>query len=91
MSAPPHRAGIGDDATYYVRRRRETGTTPLPELARVVVSVDLTTLEGDKVPAGTEGTIVAVWGDGTSYDVEFAEALGPATVQASFVRAVQAG
>lgn len=59
---------------------------PLAELSRVVITAPATTIEGDAVPAGTAGTIVFVIGEGIAYDVEFAGALGPATLPASDVR-----
>lgn len=48
----------------------------LRDLDCVVLTVALTSDEGDLIPAGTEGTIVSVHGDGESYVVEFAEPMG---------------
>lgn len=48
----------------------------LRDLDSVVLTVDLTSDDGDLIAAGTEGTIVSVHGDGESYVVEFAEPMG---------------
>jgi len=48
----------------------------LRDLDSVVLTVPLTSDDGDLIAAGTEGTIVSVHGDGESYVVEFAEPLG---------------
>jgi hypothetical protein len=48
----------------------------LRDLDDVVLTVPLTSDDGDLIAAGTEGTIVSVHGDGESYVVEFAEPMG---------------
>ncbi|NNM75061.1 hypothetical protein HJG44_22120 [Enterovirga sp. DB1703] len=58
----------------------------MPELTRVLVTRAARTMEGDDVIAGTEGTIVGIWNNGEAYDVEFSEALGPAVIEAKFLR-----
>lgn len=62
--------------------RLSSWSHPLPELSRVVITSPARTIEGDQVASGTEGTIVFVWEDGEAYEIEFAQALGPATVEA---------
>ncbi|MFY9294785.1 MAG: DUF4926 domain-containing protein [Methylorubrum rhodinum] len=58
----------------------------LRELDDVRVLVAVTTMDGDTVPAGTEGTVVAVWDGGEAYEVEFPEPMGAlATVAAGDV------
>lgn len=55
----------------------------LRELDDVRVTVAVTTWDGDSIPAGTEGTVVAVWRDGLAYEVEFPEPMSAlATVRA---------
>lgn len=44
--------------------------TAFAELDVVRLLVDAETDDGDAVPAGTRGTVVAVWGDGAAYEVE---------------------
>ncbi|ABY32852.1 DUF4926 domain-containing protein [Methylorubrum sp. SL192] len=58
----------------------------LRELDDVRVLTDVVTMDGDTIPAGTEGTVVAVWRGGEAYEVEFPEPMGAlATVGASNV------
>lgn len=87
LHTPPPAQADRDPLFYAHRRPSEIGSQPLAELARVVILAPVQTMEGDEVGAGTEGTVVAVWQDGAAYDVEFADALGPATIAAEFVRA----
>ena len=41
------------------------------ELDRVRTRADLVGEDGERVPAGSVGTVVAVWGGGAAFDVEF--------------------
>ena len=66
--------------TLFVTRPADRENAPIPVLSNVVVLADVATLEGDRVPAGTLGTIVAAWSDGDAYDVEFRDAFGPALI-----------
>ena len=66
--------------TLFVTRPADRVSASLPVLSNVVVLADVVTIEGDIVPSGTLGTIVAVWNDGDAYDVEFHDALGPASI-----------
>lgn len=58
----------------------------LQELVRVVSLSDVTTIENETVPAGSEGTVVAVWQAGDLVDVDFDRAGGPATVRVDCIR-----
>ena len=50
------------------------------------VLADVLTMDGDTIAAGTEGTVVAIWGAGEAYEVEFPEPMGAlATVKAGQV------
>lgn len=64
-----------DGAMYYVRETEAVGGV-FEELARVTLLSDAETLDGAKLPAGTTGTIVGVWGKGERYDVEFVDPPG---------------
>ncbi|WP_345822932.1 DUF4926 domain-containing protein (plasmid) [Methylobacterium fujisawaense] len=56
------------------------------ELDDVRVLIDVTTMDGDTIAAGTEGTVVAVWKGGAAYEIEFPEPMGAlATVKAGNV------
>ncbi|AWN50257.1 DUF4926 domain-containing protein [Methylobacterium terrae] len=46
------------------------------DLDQVLVTLPVTTDEGDRIPAGTEGTVVAVWRGGAADEVEFAQPPG---------------
>ena len=60
----------------------------LAELSVVTLLREVVTDDGVTVPAGTEGTIVGVWGDGEAYEVEFDEpVVGNATVRTDALRA----
>ena len=54
-------------ATEYVRRFK------IDELDAVTLAVDAQTNYGERVPAGTVGTVMAVWGNGEAFEVEFDE------------------
>ena len=59
---------------------------PIGELDVVTVLVPVQTDEGEPIAAGTEGTVVAVWAEGTAFDIEFDEpVLGLATVSSGSV------
>ena len=47
------------------------------DVVRFAVAVE--TDEGEAVPTGTRGTVVAVWGDGAAYEVEVEAGLVTAT------------
>ena len=59
----------------YLLRKDEPGPA-LRELDDVVLLTVAETLDGDRIPAGAEGTIVGVWDGGRAYAVEFAEPEG---------------
>lgn len=64
--------------THFLLRNDLSG---LQDLDRVVLLGDVDTGDGERVEAGTEGTIVAVYPAGRAYLVEFAEPVsGLATV-----------
>jgi Domain of unknown function (DUF4926) len=44
--------------------------TPIGELDRVVLQSDLT-VDGRRLPRGSSGTVVAIWGGGEAFEVEF--------------------
>ncbi len=65
---------------------------PLRDLDRVALTAAALTDDGDRLEAGTEGTIVGVWRGGSAYEVEFAEPPGAlATVEAASLRLVEHG
>lgn len=70
------------DEVVYVRLAKQT----LPELACVILLADATTLEGELVPVGSEGTVVGSWSNGAAYEVEFLVPVGVATVRAEDLR-----
>ncbi|MEL6059264.1 MULTISPECIES: DUF4926 domain-containing protein [unclassified Methylobacterium] len=75
--------------TLYQSRAPVTQPQALAELSVVALLRDVVTDDGVTVPAGTEGTIVGVWGGGEAYEVEFDEpVVGNATVQADALRSV---
>lgn len=73
------------DALYYLRTKEPQSA--LRDLDDVVLTADLEADSGFVVKAGTEGTVVGIWGAGESYEVEFAEPEGTlATVKATDLR-----
>lgn len=70
--------------------RKAPEISPLfPELSVVEVLAAIKTDDGTEVPVGSRGTIVAEWGDGAAYEVEFARpVIGNATIRAALLRAV---
>jgi hypothetical protein len=70
------------ELVYHVKQAEPAG--PFRELDDVRVLVDVVTLDGDRIRAGTEGTVVAIWGAGEAYEVEFPQPMGAlATVEAA--------
>lgn len=83
MSAELHPPKDGIFST----RREQAPAGVIPELAPVVTLADAETLEGERVPSGSEGTVVGIWTDGYAYDVEFATpVIGLATLKADQIR-----
>ncbi|KQO70581.1 MULTISPECIES: DUF4926 domain-containing protein [unclassified Methylobacterium] len=73
---------------FYLLRKDEPGVD-LRELDDVVLLADARTDDGTLIQAGTEGTVVAVWQDGSAYEVEFAEPEGAlATVRATGIKRI---
>jgi hypothetical protein len=73
------------------RLAQQAPSSSLRDLDDVVLTVALISDDGSTIPAGTEGTIVSVHGEGESYVVEFAEPLGAlVTAEAHEVCAVKA-
>lgn len=69
---------------------REGGVrSGLQELDRVALTAPATSDDGEPLPAGRQGTVLSVCGDGAAYVVEFAEPVGAlATVRGSDLRPV---
>lgn len=75
--------------TMHILRKAAEVSPLFPELSVVEVLDAVTTDDGAEVPAGSRGTIVAEWGDGAAYEVEFARpVVGNATIRAALLRAV---
>ncbi|MDP4023523.1 DUF4926 domain-containing protein [Methylobacterium sp. NEAU 140] len=71
------------------RLRKDGPGGAFRELDDVRVLADVVTDDGDTIPAGTEGTVVGVWGLGEAYEVEFPEPMGAlATIPAAQVERV---
>ena len=68
--------------TLYQQRPPQAASQSFAELSVVAVLHAVQTDNGGVVPAGTEGTIVAVYDGGAAYEVEFIEPVGIATVRA---------
>ena len=76
------------DAHYIVRRNELR--SDLRDLDRVALKAAAMTDDGVTTEAGSEGTIVGIWGGGEAYEVEFAEPAGAlATVEATDLRLVK--
>lgn len=72
----------------YQRPKHGPGTT-LRDLDDVCLLAEVVTDDGERIAAGTEGTVVGVWNDGAAYEVEFAEPAGAlATVEAAHLKYV---
>lgn len=73
--------------------RRETGEASLTgafrELQVIRISKEVETEDGEKVPSGTCGTIVGVWGQGEAYEVEFTDPIGVATIRADGLNLIE--
>ena len=74
---------------FAYRFRQDVPRSSLRDLDDVVLLTDATDDYGHTITVGTEGTIVAVHGEGESYVVEFAEPVGSlVTVLPQQIRAV---
>jgi hypothetical protein len=74
---------------FAYRFKQDAPRSRFRDLDDVVLLAAAVSDDGDTIPAGTEGTIVSVHGDGTSYAVEFAEPEGAlVTVLPQQIRAV---
>lgn len=60
-----------------------------PELSVVETLRPVETDDGAAVPAGSRGTIVAIYGDGAAYEIEFARpVVGNCTIRPELLRSV---
>jgi len=60
---------------------------PIDELDTVTLVADERTDDDELVPAGTVGTVVAVWGEAEAFDIEFdAPFTGIATLMAGQIK-----
>lgn len=50
---------------------RARGGSAFRELDRVETLADVIGEDGERVPVGSTGTVVAIWGAGAAFDVEF--------------------
>jgi hypothetical protein len=74
--------------TMHTLRRAPAASLLFPELSVVEVVRDVETDDGQRVPAGSQGTVVAVYGGGKAYEVEFAEpVVGNTTLRPDVLRA----
>ena len=74
--------------TMHILRKAPTGSLLFPELSVVEVVCAVETDDGQRVPAGTRGTVVAVYGGGEAYEVEFARpVVGNTTLRPDVLRA----
>ena len=74
--------------TMFQQRTTQTAPGVFAELSVVAMLREVRTDDGAPVPAGTEGTVVAVYGDGAAYEVEFDEpVVGTAKVTPDALRA----
>ena len=72
---------MSHDPAFASRRVVDDGA--IHELDLVTLSAAVRTDEGDTVPEGTMGAVVAIWAKGEAYEVEFTGAFaGLATVPA---------
>jgi hypothetical protein len=75
--------------TMHIQRKAPEATPLFAELSVVELLTAIKTDDGADVPAGSHGTVVAEWGNGAAYEVEFARpVVGNATVRATLLRAV---
>jgi hypothetical protein len=62
----------------------------IQELDRVVLLADVVGDDKVPVPAGSVGTVVAIWADGAAFEVEFTRPVDAlATVEAALLRVVE--
>ncbi|MCJ2059640.1 DUF4926 domain-containing protein [Methylobacterium sp. J-048] len=60
---------------------------PIDTLDAVTLAADAQTDDGETVPAGTVGTVVAVWGEAEAFDIEFdAPFTGLVTIDREMIR-----
>lgn len=58
----------------------------IDEMDAVTLAIDVRTADDEVVPAGTVGTVVAVWGQAEAFEVEFdAPFTGLATVEPDMI------
>ena len=62
-------------APVFSYRMKAATPATFADLDLVRLRIALTTDEGHEVPAGTRGTVVAVYGEGAAYEVEFTTGL----------------
>lgn len=63
---------------------------PVRELDRVALLADVVGDDEVNVPAGSVGTVVAVWGQGAAFEVEFTRPVDAlATVEAALLKVVE--
>lgn len=75
--------------TMHTLRSAPEATPLFAEFSVVELLAAIKTDDGADVPAGSRGTIVAEWGNGAAYEVEFARPVaGNATVRSILLRAV---
>ena len=68
--------------TVYLMRRSEPKSR-FQDLDDVRINVAVVTDDGDRIEAGSEGTVVGIWRGGAAYEVEFAQPPGAlATIEA---------
>lgn len=78
-----------DVQTLYVSEAAPVPADVLRELSRVELTVAVVGDDGATVPAGSVGTVVAVWAHGAAYEVEFVRPVQElATVRADGLRPV---
>ena len=60
---------------------------PIDELDEVTLSRDVVDMDGQRVPAGSVGTVVGVWGEMAAFEVEFTRPIQAlATVRRESIR-----
>ncbi|MGE8131862.1 DUF4926 domain-containing protein [Methylobacterium sp. NPDC080182] len=69
---------------------RPFSAASIAELDRVTLSQEVEGDEGEKIPAGSTGTVVGIWAGGAAFEVEFAQPLSAlATVKADAIASHQ--
>lgn len=56
-----------EERTHVPRERRYQ----IDELDRVTTNAPVTSDDGETIPSGSTGTVVAVWAEGKAFEVEF--------------------